>query len=107
MKITGQAATPFLAPSTGKRAVRLLVAALFAGAISLSGVLVPATAQPARAGDVGGSGWTDLEPVAYGDAQLDLPASWPVLADGTGVCGSWDPGPVKGVVLLGTFGSSN
>jgi len=96
-----------LGPRTGGRAVRLLAAALFAGTVALTAALVPEITPPAGARDIGSSTWAGLEPVAYGNAQLDLPASWPVVADGTGPRRHSGTGPVQGVVLLGTFGSSS
>jgi hypothetical protein len=43
--------------------------------------------------------------VSYGDAQLELPTSWPVVQPGDSVC-TPNPAP-SGVVLLGRFGSSS
>jgi hypothetical protein len=45
-----------------------------------------------------------LAPVAYGNAQVEIPAPWPVVGPGESTC-QGRPGPA-GVVLLGSFGSS-
>jgi hypothetical protein len=102
-------------------AARLMVAAMTAGAASLLGVATRAsalaepvaaattaaggTATGTTAADVGNGTWAHPEPVAFGDAQLDVPASWPVVDPGTSTCqgGSVTPG----VVLLGAFGTSS
>ncbi len=70
----------------------------------LSGVALLAGGAPARvaSGDATSAG--PLAPVAYGNAQLDVPAQWPVVSPGTSQCGG-SPA-VAGVVLLGSFGSS-
>src|ERR1039457_1759480 len=70
----------------------------------LSGIALLAGGRPARAagGDATSAG--PLAPVAYGNAQLDVPAQWPVVRPGTSECGG-SPA-VAGVVLLGSFGSS-
>ena len=70
----------------------------------------PSAAAPSAATAVAAGGWRSLEPVPFGDAQLYLPASWTVVGPGTDICGvprvPSGPGPVPGVVLLGSFGSS-
>jgi hypothetical protein len=59
----------------------------------------PATvaAQPA---------WGPVGPVAYGDAQIEVPLNWPVVDPGTSACNPSVPGDDV-VVLLGAYGQSS
>ncbi|MGO9659481.1 MAG: hypothetical protein ACLP7F_14150 [Acidimicrobiales bacterium] len=56
---------------------------------------------PVASPSVAARGWG---PLAYGDAQVDTPASWPVVYPGSDLCGPVGGG---GVVLLGSFGTSS
>jgi len=59
----------------------------------------PATlaAQPA---------WGPVGPIAYGDAQIEVPLNWPVVDPGTSTCNPSAPGDDV-VVLLGAYGQSS
>jgi len=50
--------------------------------------------------------WGPVGPVAYGDAQIEVPLNWPVVDPGTSTCNPIAPGDDV-VVLLGAYGQSS
>ena len=105
MKITDRRGSRARRPlPVARRLVRWALRAVPTTVLAIA--LVPAAGQSANAQASGAGSWGPLDPVAYGNAQVDLPADWPVVYPGNSSC-QGGPGPVPGVALLGSFGSSS
>ncbi len=81
--------------------VVLLVALATSGPVAVAGAAPAQLSSPVTGPASSAKAW---EPLAYGDAEIATPATWPVVYPGTDVCG---PTGAGGVVLLGPFGAAS